>query len=1117
MSDQVSALGIKVEAEGVEEAAKKIAILSRHINDAQEDVERAQQGVAELAAANAAAIKEAQAEIKDAQKGVKDLADANAAAIKDTDKAMIALKHSGRLFADGCAEMDERLAELKQQIVSIPDELPISTDEQTKELKNYGAAVQDVAGAMGGVADAAGAAIGAIKNFQNSIIAAYRPLEQAQQQLKFFSDDAKKTTEIMAWLDDAANRWGQSTTTLTQVSTMLTRKNIDVKQNLETIVKLAAASSQDLMATAQTYVSALQGDEGALKSLDETYRISESDIKAYSVALDEAGKISGKTAKDQAALKAALDDIVNTKYGDAIAKQQETLAGSMQRMQTSVQNLKQTFGAVLAPAVTEMTNSMASVVGLFKKLPPDMQKGIVQLTVFGGTVATTALAMTQLAMRGAKVAQEILTVNAALAGSSNAMAGLSGAAIAFKQVGLIGLFTTLSTTIGTVTNDIINLYNETEKLKGDEIKAETAAFYGFKNSTNDLNKALKETGLQLKDIGDAAAREKMVKFFADPTEHAVNLHKVVKDLGTAIDYDTKKAQELNEAIVRRQMQLEMYKSGNSVNPDGSVNQDYYNIKTEIEGFGGYGGRDISEIENEVLGNRQALMLTNQRLEKAKAAQQLAKDAIKTQEELRRLEQKKLKLDADQLAIKAEQDKKDQERAAAIRSQLEDITEDTKALTPTADGIAKVEAIAEAYMKVGRQNESFILSQKELTKSYQSGLKALAAQADALTAAKIAADQRAAAEKEFSASAAKQEELKSKSLKEQSAGIGEIISKYKELLAVNDAFKDNAENRKRAEEYIKTLTQQRLEIEEKIANLQLTAAQKLQAAEIKRQELVIQRLEAEKTHLTNQGKTAEAQQAEKDLAEAKKKLKEMQDARDIKAVTSEYQTLIDQAKGTPAEKELRKALNLEIENIKTSSRQGADAAQWQAEDAATQKAKEEAEAAQKAEAEAKKTEASASDKTAQSIIVLGAAADKTAQKLNAKGTAAGSQPAAPDAAAPSTASAIDMHKPAQVLPGTNFGPKKQEYQIPASEQLAAYRRQLEAGGMVLPSVGTPMTMQQVQNNQRSRESRVNNFAVNINMQKTGGAASVDEQRLVELAEKVSEKHFKEQFEANSINP
>ena len=252
MSDQVSALGIKVEAEGVEEAAKKIAILSRHINDAQEDVERAQQGVAELAAANAAAIKEAQAEIKDAQKGVKDLADANAAAIKDTDKAMIALKHSGRLFADGCAEMDERLAELKQQIVSIPDELPISTDERF-------------------------AAIGAIKNFQNSIIAAYRPLEQAQQQLKFFSDDAKKTTEIMTWLDDAANRWGQSTTTLTQVSTMLTRKNIDVKQNLETIVKLAAASSQDLMATAQTYVSALQGDEGALKSLDETYRISESE------------------------------------------------------------------------------------------------------------------------------------------------------------------------------------------------------------------------------------------------------------------------------------------------------------------------------------------------------------------------------------------------------------------------------------------------------------------------------------------------------------------------------------------------------------------------------------------------------------------------------------------------------------------------------------------------------------------------------------------------------------------------------------------------------------------------------------------------------------------------
>ena len=132
-------------------------------------------------------------------------------------------------------------------------------------------------------------------------------------------------------------------------------------------------------------------------------------------------------------------------------------------------------------------------------------------------------------------------------------------------------------------------------------------------------------------------------------------------------------------------------------------------------------------------------------------------------------------------------------------------------------------------------------------------------------------------------------------------------------------------------------------------------------------------------------------------------------------------------------------------------------------------------------------------------------------------AAGSQPAAPDAAAPSAASAIDMHKPAQVLPGTNFGPKKQEYQIPASEQLAAYRRQLEAGGMVLPSVGTPMTMQQVQNNQRSRENRVNNFAVNINMTKTGGAASVDEQRLVELAEKVTEKHFKEQFEANSINP
>ena len=241
----------------------------------------------------------------------------------------------------------------------------------------------------------------------------------------------------------------------------------------------------------------------------------------------------------------------------------------MQRMQTSVQNLKQTFGAVLAPAVTEMTNSMASVVEMFKKLPPDVQKGIVQLTVFGGTVATTALAMTQLAMRGAKVAQEILTVNAALAGSSNAMAGLSGAAIAFKQIGLIGLFTTLSTAIGTVTNDIINLYNETKKLEGKEIQEESAAFYGFKNSTDAVNKALKETGLQLKNVTDKADREKMIKFFADPTNHAINLHKVVKEIGTTIDYDTKKAKDLSDAIERRTKQLEAYKTGNNLNPDGS--------------------------------------------------------------------------------------------------------------------------------------------------------------------------------------------------------------------------------------------------------------------------------------------------------------------------------------------------------------------------------------------------------------------------------------------------------------------------------------------------------------------------------------------------------------------
>lgn len=158
---------------------------------------------------------------------------------------------------------------------------------------------------------------------------------------------------------------------------------------------LAAAFGKPIEEGAAVLGKAFSGSTEGLESLRNTFGISTLDINRFGGVLSDAGGISMKTAGDLAKAKNAITQLIQTRFGDAMARQANTLFGAFSNLGDAVQRAAAAFGTTLIPLATTVTRGITAMVESFEALPAPLQS-----VVAYGALAATAFAGVSTAVLG---------------------------------------------------------------------------------------------------------------------------------------------------------------------------------------------------------------------------------------------------------------------------------------------------------------------------------------------------------------------------------------------------------------------------------------------------------------------------------------------------------------------------------------------------------------------------------------------------------------------------------------------------------------------------------------------------------------------------------------------
>lgn len=1086
-------LGIQVKAEGADQAVKQLVSLDDKLKNVKSRMDAVRDG--------AKAMGDALKGLGDATKKI-DAANGKINLAREKMKAQMAdLSNAAKNAAD------------KANALKRDGDAAASTADKFKELAKGGEDFK-------ALADGIDTAIASIQAFEQSMLDAYKPLEEAREKLKFFQDNAAQTEETIQQLNASAADWGVSNTQLTKAAAELVKSDVDVSKSLEGVVKAAVASRNELDATAKTFAAASKGEADALKTLRDDYKLNLDQLKNYGFQLDKTGAVSAKTADRQKALAAALADIAKTQYADALAKQQETLTGSIKRLEDTMDTAKAAIGEAIAPSVIKLTNALADLVTKFNQMDPVAQKTITGLVAGAGSLALAALSVAKLVttVGGAVAAYDALKLSLAklvpaagaataatdaAAASAGAGAAATGKLAAAASAAINPLTITLGLTAA-VANELIKMYEAAQKVESARLDKASKAQADYYQQVRAINNALKETGYRWSDVADASARVQIVDALKKQKTEVLDLNKALEaqQKHLAALKDEEKALEAQRAAAQTAATAR------------SVLKGAVGVAVPVPALAAAITRglgldvDAAAIDaayaDRIAGNAAQQRTVRTGIRATAEADRQRKDAELRQkqwEEFQAAEEKR----------QEERAKKNAERAKGVQKELSDVTSAANGLTPTDQGIAKAKELLDTYQRMRVQNNYLITVNKDLAKEYDKGLAALKKQVESLEKQKTLAEQKAEAEKVFAAQTAKADALKGKSLEEQRQGLAEIAERYKDLIAADAAFSQNAENRKRAEAEIKKLTADRLAIEKEIAELQKTAQQKLAAAAEKEKQLAIDRAERAAEHAEKMGDTAAADQYRKEAATLRSQQDDMRYKAAQADIYAKYDQLLAKAQGNDAlTSNLLRARGKELSNL-SAERQAAKQAQaWEAEERSREMA-----------TSARQTETAQIDKTA-------AAADRLATSLDHAAAAAEKQA---NHEYGGIKSYVESGKPVEIISRPDQAAPGEPWQQQAwqtrrdmwdrqawAPTIDAIRQQQAAitQDPILPAYGTPIPRGY---EGRAVQQQQTTYNLTVNGLNAAGAGTVDYMQMIDggarMAARMVSADLNKQFNANSL--
>lgn len=250
-----------------------------------------------------------------------------------------------------------------------------------------------------------------------------------------------------------------------QAQVQITAFGQSAQRVLPLAANLAAAFGERIQDVGQILGKAFSGSLEGFESLRSRLGISNILLQKFGAELTKTGGISVNTAESLRKAQDALEKIIQTRFGDATARQSQTLFGALSNLSDAIQRAGAAFGTTLIPFVTATTRVLTGVIEKFERLSPSTRQfiAVAALAATGlGALATAALALTAALTAGlgtlvsfagalgavggaatgaAATASGLGTMAAAVSGVGSALSGAATGAVAF--LGPVGAITLL--------------------------------------------------------------------------------------------------------------------------------------------------------------------------------------------------------------------------------------------------------------------------------------------------------------------------------------------------------------------------------------------------------------------------------------------------------------------------------------------------------------------------------------------------------------------------------------------------------------------------------------------------------------------------------------------------
>ena len=157
---------------------------------------------------------------------------------------------------------------------------------------------------------------------------------------------------------------------------------------------LAAAFGENIKDISLIVGKAFSGSLEGFEGLRNRLGIGNLLLQKYGAELTKTGSVAITTSGQLEKARDAIQKIVETRFGDATARQSQTLFGALSNLSDSVQRVASSFGQALIPVVTGAARFLTTIVDVFDKLDPGMKKFLVSAAAAGaiGLGLVTAIA-----------------------------------------------------------------------------------------------------------------------------------------------------------------------------------------------------------------------------------------------------------------------------------------------------------------------------------------------------------------------------------------------------------------------------------------------------------------------------------------------------------------------------------------------------------------------------------------------------------------------------------------------------------------------------------------------------------------------------------------------------